>query len=106
MASKLLKHTVTHYRKEEHIHEAFVKWITESHLPLALPVLKKLGVLVTHSWVNAFYILCSARTGEGRGVLLNPYSGLIYLVHHAASTQQCTKEGDEKDPADMANSRL
>ncbi|KAI1167691.1 hypothetical protein F5B18DRAFT_600976 [Nemania serpens] len=45
MDSQPLKYTVTHYRRPEHTHDAFVKWITEEHLPLAMPVLKKHGVL-------------------------------------------------------------
>ncbi|KAK8061309.1 hypothetical protein PG994_007675 [Apiospora phragmitis] len=40
-----LKFTITHYRLPHHTHEAFIKWLTEEHLPLALPVLKKHGAL-------------------------------------------------------------
>ncbi|KAK9769996.1 putative EthD domain-containing protein [Seiridium cardinale] len=40
-----LKYTVTHYRQPQHTHEAFIKWITEEHLPLAIPIFKKHGVL-------------------------------------------------------------
>ena len=40
-----VKLTITHYRKKEHTHEAFIKWIVEEHLPLAMPVFKKHGVL-------------------------------------------------------------
>ncbi|KAK8122210.1 hypothetical protein PG984_010880 [Apiospora sp. TS-2023a] len=40
-----LKFTITHYRLPQHTHEAFIKWITEEHLPLALPVLKKHGAI-------------------------------------------------------------
>ncbi|KFA73928.1 hypothetical protein S40288_00918 [Stachybotrys chartarum IBT 40288] len=40
-----LKYTVTHYRKPEHTHEEFIKWIVEVHLPLAIPIFKKHGVL-------------------------------------------------------------
>ncbi|KAJ2993414.1 hypothetical protein NUW58_g1850 [Xylaria curta] len=40
-----VKFTVTHYRRPEHTHEAFMKWIVEEHLPLAIPVLKRHGVL-------------------------------------------------------------
>ncbi|KAI0537758.1 hypothetical protein GGR58DRAFT_513618 [Xylaria digitata] len=40
-----LKYTVTHYRKPYHTHEAFIKWIVEEHLPRAMPVFKKHGVL-------------------------------------------------------------
>ncbi|KAI3329030.1 hypothetical protein HD806DRAFT_270232 [Xylariaceae sp. AK1471] len=57
MASQQLKYTLTHYRKPEHTHEAFVKWIVEEHLPLAIPIFKKHGVLgyslfVTPSSIN------------------------------------------------------
>ncbi|RYP30211.1 hypothetical protein DL767_006358 [Monosporascus sp. MG133] len=40
-----LKYTVTHYRKPQHTHEAFIKWIVEEHLPVAMPIFKKHGVL-------------------------------------------------------------
>lgn len=40
-----LKYTVTHYRQSQHTHEAFMKWLVEVHLPLALPVLKRHGIL-------------------------------------------------------------
>ncbi|KAJ5832848.1 Dimeric alpha-beta barrel [Penicillium riverlandense] len=40
-----VKLTITHYRKQQHTHEAFIKWIVEEHLPLAMPVFKKHGVL-------------------------------------------------------------
>ncbi|KAK7962475.1 uncharacterized protein PG986_003300 [Apiospora aurea] len=40
-----LKFTITHYRLPQHTHEAFIQWLTEEHLPLALPVLKKHGAL-------------------------------------------------------------
>lgn len=40
-----LKFTLTHYRKKEHTHEAFIKWIVEKHLPLAIPLFKKHGIL-------------------------------------------------------------
>ncbi|KAI1094735.1 hypothetical protein F5B19DRAFT_490270 [Rostrohypoxylon terebratum] len=43
--SRPLKYTVTHYRKKEHTHEEFLKWIVEEHLPLALPVFKKHGII-------------------------------------------------------------
>ncbi|KAI1328159.1 hypothetical protein F5Y16DRAFT_369570 [Xylariaceae sp. FL0255] len=45
MSGQPLKYTVTHHRKPEHTHEAFIKWITEEHIPLAMPILKKHGVL-------------------------------------------------------------
>ncbi|KAI1169812.1 hypothetical protein F4777DRAFT_168681 [Nemania sp. FL0916] len=40
-----LKFTLTHYRKENHTHEDFMKWITEKHLPRAIPIFKRHGVL-------------------------------------------------------------
>ena len=49
-----LKYTVTHYRKQEHTHEAFIEWIVEKHLPLAMPVFKKHGI-VGYSLVSASY---------------------------------------------------
>ncbi|TVY90021.1 hypothetical protein LAWI1_G003315, partial [Lachnellula willkommii] len=45
MATQPLKYTVTHHRKQQHTHEAFITWIVEEHLPLAIPVFKKHGVL-------------------------------------------------------------
>ncbi|KAI0420901.1 hypothetical protein F5X98DRAFT_311591 [Xylaria grammica] len=45
MSGQALKYTVTHYRKPEHTHEDFVKWIVEVHLPLAIPIFKKHGVI-------------------------------------------------------------
>lgn len=40
-----LKFTLTHYRLPEHTHEAFIEWIVAEHLPLALPIFKKHGIL-------------------------------------------------------------
>ncbi|OBT46781.1 hypothetical protein VE00_02586 [Pseudogymnoascus sp. WSF 3629] len=40
-----LKFTITHYRKLQHTHEYFIKWIVEGHHPLAIPVFKKHGIL-------------------------------------------------------------
>ncbi|RWA13467.1 hypothetical protein EKO27_g1634 [Xylaria grammica] len=45
MSGQALKYTVTHYRKPEHSHEDFIKWIVEVHLPLAIPIFKKHGVI-------------------------------------------------------------
>lgn len=42
---KPLKFTITHYRRAQHSHEDFIKWIVEGHLPLAIPIFKKHGVL-------------------------------------------------------------
>jgi hypothetical protein len=44
-ASQPLKYTITHYRKQGVTHEEMMKYIVEEHLPLALPVLKKHGVI-------------------------------------------------------------
>jgi len=40
-----LRFTLTHYRKPEHTHEAFMNWIVEGHLTLAMPIFKKHGIL-------------------------------------------------------------
>ncbi|KAI0206743.1 hypothetical protein F4808DRAFT_454660 [Astrocystis sublimbata] len=40
-----VKLSVTHYRKPELTHEAFMKWITEEHIPLAMPGFKRCGVV-------------------------------------------------------------
>ncbi|CAJ2501516.1 Uu.00g043690.m01.CDS01 [Anthostomella pinea] len=40
-----MKLTITHHRKPEHTHEAFMKWIVEKHVPLAVPVFKKHGII-------------------------------------------------------------
>ncbi|KAI1419259.1 hypothetical protein F5Y12DRAFT_278364 [Xylaria sp. FL1777] len=58
MAAQPLKYTVTHYRKPEHTHEDFIKWIVEVHIPLAMPIFKKHGVVeyslfVTPSSLNS-----------------------------------------------------
>ncbi|KAK4221153.1 hypothetical protein QBC38DRAFT_540266 [Podospora fimiseda] len=37
--------TITHYRQSQHTHDAFIKWIVEEHLPVALSIFKKHGVL-------------------------------------------------------------
>ncbi|KAI1746036.1 hypothetical protein F4680DRAFT_400102 [Xylaria scruposa] len=44
-SSPPLKYTVTHFRKPNRTHEAFMKWLVEEHLPRAIPVFKKHGVL-------------------------------------------------------------
>ena len=49
-----LKYTVTHHRKQQHTHEAFIKWIVEEHLPVAMPIFKKHGILA-YSLVSASY---------------------------------------------------
>ncbi|KAK4109001.1 hypothetical protein N656DRAFT_801420 [Canariomyces notabilis] len=40
-----LKYTVTHYRRKDRTHEEFLKWFVEEHLPLAMPIFKRHGVL-------------------------------------------------------------
>jgi hypothetical protein len=50
-----LKYTVTHYRKQHHNPEAFIKWIVEEHLPTAMPIFKKHGVL-GYSLVSPSYL--------------------------------------------------
>lgn len=47
------KFTVTHYRKPEHTHEAFMNWIIKEHLPGAIPIFKKHGIL-EYSLVSCF----------------------------------------------------
>ncbi|EMR69404.1 hypothetical protein UCREL1_3588 [Eutypa lata UCREL1] len=47
-----LKYTVTHYRKQQHTHEAFIKWIVEEHLPVAMPIFKKHGILAYSLFVT------------------------------------------------------
>ncbi|KAI0118031.1 EthD domain-containing protein [Hypoxylon sp. NC0597] len=51
-ADKPLKYTITHYRKPGHTHEAFIKYIVEDHLPLALPVFKKHGIITYSLFVT------------------------------------------------------
>jgi hypothetical protein len=53
-----VKFTITHYRQQQHSHEAFINFIIEEHLPLALPIFKKYGV-IGYSLVSACcYNLC------------------------------------------------
>ncbi|KAJ5656775.1 Dimeric alpha-beta barrel [Penicillium longicatenatum] len=40
-----VKFTITHYRQQQHSHEAFINWIIQEHLPLALPVFEKHGII-------------------------------------------------------------
>jgi hypothetical protein len=49
-----MKYTITHYRKHPHTHEEFIKWIVEKHLPLAMPIFKKHGIL-GYSLVSTLY---------------------------------------------------
>ncbi|KAJ5915682.1 Dimeric alpha-beta barrel [Penicillium verhagenii] len=39
-----VKLTMTHYRQQQHSHEAFINWIVQDHLPLAIPVFEKYGL--------------------------------------------------------------
>lgn len=43
-----VKLTVTHHRRPEHTHEAFINWMKESHLRAAIPVFKKHGLISYH----------------------------------------------------------
>lgn len=45
MVSQPLNYTVTHYRKPDRTHGAFIKWITGEHLPVALLIFNKHGIL-------------------------------------------------------------
>ncbi|KAJ5233374.1 Dimeric alpha-beta barrel [Penicillium citrinum] len=40
-----VKFTITHHRQPQHTHEAFIDWIVKEHLPLAIPVFRKYGVI-------------------------------------------------------------
>jgi hypothetical protein len=51
MSEAPLKFTITHHRKQQHTHEAFIKWIVEEYLPLAILIFKKHGLL-TYSLVG------------------------------------------------------
>lgn len=48
-----VKLTITHHRLPQHTHEAFIDWIIKEHLPLAIPVFKKYGV-IDYSLVRIF----------------------------------------------------
>jgi hypothetical protein len=60
-SGKPLKYTVSHHRKPQHTHEDFMKFMTEHHIPLALKVFKKHGVIE--------YSVVSPRRGDQRGSL-------------------------------------
>lgn len=49
-----VRFTITHYRQQRHSHEAFMKWMVEEHLPLAMPVFTKYGV-IEYSLVSSCY---------------------------------------------------
>ncbi len=40
-----MKFSLTHYRKAGITHEAFMKWIVEVHIPKAIPIFKKHGII-------------------------------------------------------------
>ncbi|KAI0477923.1 hypothetical protein GGR56DRAFT_639375 [Xylariaceae sp. FL0804] len=40
-----MKLTVTHYRQPNRTHEDFIKWIVEGHLPIAVPIFKRHGIV-------------------------------------------------------------
>jgi hypothetical protein len=44
-ADQPVRFTLTHYRKAGTAHDAFMKWIVEVHLPKAIPVFQKHGVI-------------------------------------------------------------
>ncbi|KAJ5805381.1 Dimeric alpha-beta barrel [Penicillium pulvis] len=50
--SQPVKFTITHYRQLQHSHEAFINWIIQEHLPLALPVFEKYGMIVYSLFVT------------------------------------------------------
>lgn len=71
-----LKYTLTHYRRPQHTHEAFIEWIVEEHLPIAMPILKKHGIL-GYSLVSAPYLNSKSPT----------ISYIRHLVRHARFSQ-------------------
>jgi hypothetical protein len=57
-----VKFTITHHRQPQHTHEAFIDWIVNEHLPLAIPVFEKYGV-IDYSLVRRFsYSLAKSST--------------------------------------------
>ncbi|KAJ5216098.1 Dimeric alpha-beta barrel [Penicillium cinerascens] len=56
LENRPVKFTITHYRQQQHSHEAFIKWIVEEHLPLAMPVFEKHGVLEYSLFVTPPYL--------------------------------------------------
>lgn len=57
LENRPVKFTITHYRQQQHSHEAFIKWIVEEHLPLAMPIFEKYGVL-EYSLVSTDHCNC------------------------------------------------
>lgn len=49
-----VKFTITHHRQPQHTHEAFIDWIVKEHLPLAIPVFRKYGV-IDYSLVRIYF---------------------------------------------------
>lgn len=87
------KFTVTHYRRPEHTHEDFMKWIVEEHLPIALPIFKKHGVI-------EFALVSVARPDVGlRGLT-------CCLVRDACPAQRRPGAGDEQEAYRLEIRRL
>ncbi|OGE52702.1 hypothetical protein PENARI_c009G09663 [Penicillium arizonense] len=63
LGSRPLKFTITHYRQQQHSHEAFINWVVEEHLPLAIPVFEKYGV-IEYSLVSTHYYELMLESGE------------------------------------------
>lgn len=40
-----VRFTITHYRLPQHSHEEFLKWLVETHLPKAMPIFAKFGII-------------------------------------------------------------
>lgn len=75
-----VKFTITHYRQQQHSHEAFVNWIIHEHLPLALPVFEKYEI-IEYSLVS---ICCCGLRLYTRVRLMG------VQVRYAAFSQQCS----------------
>ena len=89
-----VKLTITHHRKQEHTHEAFINWIIEDHLQVAIPVFKKYG-LISYHLVGIYPIeSCS------------PLSFNCYLVCYATSSEPRLKEGNDRDSTYLGLRRI
>lgn len=44
-SDQLIKYTASHYRQEGVSHEDFVRYMTDEHIPAALPLFKKHGIV-------------------------------------------------------------
>lgn len=42
---RLMKYTVGHYRQKGVSHEEFINWLTKEHLPVAVPIFKRNGIV-------------------------------------------------------------